>query len=223
MFAWRDNEKPQENLTIVLIGDYSVGKTCIFERLAGQNFTHDTPTTIGVDFRTLRVKIGDSLIKVKMWDTAGMERFRSIVSCYFAGSQVVLMICDCTNTESIVNLKRSWLKFMYASPSYRRDTLLYVVVNKWDIKRRMDVTAGQTLESKKEFVRKLLGSIGHRKIFFVSAKTGENLEDMLGEVVKDARQVLKERGDRLPTRSSLRIVSSPEEDSYSNRCCCELM
>lgn len=67
----------------VLIGDSGVGKSCILH-----NFIHnkciqyfksvkkDSDHTIGVEFGSKFIHIGDKEIKLQIWDTAGQEKFK---------------------------------------------------------------------------------------------------------------------------------------------------
>ena len=58
---------------LVLIGDSSVGKSCLLLRFADDAFTESYISTIGVDFRFRTVTIGDKIIKLQIWDTAGIK------------------------------------------------------------------------------------------------------------------------------------------------------
>ena len=50
---------------VVVIGDMSVGKTCLVCRLCGGKFPEYTETTIGVDFLECKVEVEGEPIKVK--------------------------------------------------------------------------------------------------------------------------------------------------------------
>nr|AAC09072.1 putative GTP-binding protein RAB11 [Trypanosoma cruzi] len=66
------------NLTfkVVIIGDSGVGKSNLMTRYTANEFSQDTPATIGVEFMTKSIKIEGRDAKVQIWDTAGQERFR---------------------------------------------------------------------------------------------------------------------------------------------------
>ena len=61
---------------VVLIGDSGVGKTNFLTRYAWDQFTHESRTTIGIDFACRDVQHESKKIKLQVWDTAGQERFR---------------------------------------------------------------------------------------------------------------------------------------------------
>lgn len=65
---------------VVLIGDSGVGKSNLLSRYTRNQFNLESKTTIGVEFATRSVTIGDKVIKVQIWDTAGQERYRAITS-----------------------------------------------------------------------------------------------------------------------------------------------
>lgn len=66
--------------SVVLIGESGVGKTNLLSRFTRNEFSHDSRTTIGVEFSTRTVMLGTAAIKAQIWDTAGLERYRAITS-----------------------------------------------------------------------------------------------------------------------------------------------
>ena len=66
--------------TVVLIGESGVGKTNLLSRFTRNEFNHDSRTTIGVEFSTRTILVGDAAVKAQIWDTAGLERYRAITS-----------------------------------------------------------------------------------------------------------------------------------------------
>lgn len=86
------------NCKIVLVGECSVGKTALTQRLAYDMYTECINTTIGVDYSTKIFKMNDSnLVKLQMWDTAGQENFISLIRTYYkdvGGAIIVYDVCD---------------------------------------------------------------------------------------------------------------------------------
>lgn len=58
-------------LKLVLVGDSGVGKSNIISKFTKNEFNFESKTTIGVEFASKVVPIGDKSIKVQIWDTAG--------------------------------------------------------------------------------------------------------------------------------------------------------
>lgn len=46
-------------------------------------FEENIMPTVGVDFSSKMIKIGDKKIKLQIWDTAGHEKFRTITKSYY--------------------------------------------------------------------------------------------------------------------------------------------
>ncbi|KFQ58570.1 Ras-related protein Rab-25, partial [Pelecanus crispus] len=67
-------------------GESGVGKTNLLSRFTRNEFNHDSRTTIGVEFSTRTVLVGDAMVKAQIWDTAGLERYRAITSAYYRGA-----------------------------------------------------------------------------------------------------------------------------------------
>ncbi len=55
---------------VVVLGDYSVGKTNIVRRIFNKDFDENTLTTIGIEFGTLEINdTHDNTILIQLWDT----------------------------------------------------------------------------------------------------------------------------------------------------------
>ena len=48
------------------------------------------------------------IVKLQIWDTAGDQRFRNLISTHYRGADGIMLIYDVTDEESFVNLP-SWL------------------------------------------------------------------------------------------------------------------
>ena len=149
---------------LVLIGDTSVGKSCILTRYADDQFTENYVTTIGVDFRFKTMIVMDKIIKVQVWDTAGQERYRSITNAYYRGAEGILIIYDQTNKESFNNID-NWIEEVTKYTG--KDVIICALGNKCDLKDN-EISSDDI----KNYIKK-------RKIKFfkVSAKTGSGVED----------------------------------------------
>ncbi|CAN6584629.1 unnamed protein product [Malus baccata var. baccata] len=103
---------------LLLIGDSSVGKSCLLLRFADDSYVDSYISTIGVDFKIRTVELDGKTVKLQIWDTAGQERFRTITSSYYRGAHGIIIVYDVTEMESFNNVKQ-WLNEIdrYASDS----------------------------------------------------------------------------------------------------------
>jgi len=103
---------------LLLIGDSSVGKSCLLLRFADDSYVDTYISTIGVDFKIRTVELDGKTVKLQIWDTAGQERFRTITSSYYRGAHGIIIVYDVTDMDSFNNIKQ-WLSEIdrYASDS----------------------------------------------------------------------------------------------------------
>ena len=155
---------------MVLIGDTSVGKSCILTRFADDQFTDNYVTTIGVDFRFKTMIVMDKIVKIQVWDTAGQERYRSITNAYYKGAEGILIVFDLTNEESFKNIK-TWIKEVTSFTG--QDVIILCLGNKMDIKNEINHDIIE--QFKKET---------NLEIYNVSAKTGEGIENAFIHIIE---------------------------------------
>lgn len=77
-----------------LVGHYGVGKSTLGHMLSEGRFDPSITTTVGMDFFTKTIKLSEynnHSIKLQIWDTAGQEKFRSIVMSYLRDVFVALL------------------------------------------------------------------------------------------------------------------------------------
>ncbi|KAJ6575083.1 ras-domain-containing protein [Mycena capillaripes] len=92
----------------IIIGEAGSGKSCLLHHFTHNSFKDHSQHTIGVEFSSRTVKLGEKRIKLQLWDTAGQERFRSVTRSYYRGAAGALLVYDITNRDSFTNLSR-WL------------------------------------------------------------------------------------------------------------------
>ena len=105
------NNSSEKNISIkiTLIGDSSVGKTCIINKYIKNDFNEgDLLSTIGASYSEKIIKKFNKTISLDLWDTAGQERYRAIGRHFYKKSYVTCLIYDITNETSFKNLKDIW-------------------------------------------------------------------------------------------------------------------
>ena len=128
---------------IVLVGECSVGKTALTQRLVYDTYQEKMNATIGVDYTTKIFKMNDSsLIKLQMWDTAGQENFISLIRTYYkdvGGAIIMYDVCD-KNTFNRVHFWYNELK-----KNALEDYPILIVGNKIDGNRVVHTYEAQEL------------------------------------------------------------------------------
>ena len=153
-------------LKYIIIGNSSVGKSCITMRYIHDSFNEEFKTTIGVEFGSKNVTIKGKIYKIQIWDTAGEETFRSITRAYYKNSVCACIVYDITNRNSFLDVK-SWLDdCKKQSP---KTVILVLIGNKIDLEEQREVS----FEEGNKFAK------DNNMLFFeTSAKNGDNIENI---------------------------------------------
>jgi small GTP-binding protein len=136
-------------------------------------------------------------------DTAGQERFRSIVSSYYRGTHSVLMVYDMTCEQSLQNCIDYWHgeAQRYCSPT--EDIPVILIGNKSDLfYKTSEEHQARIMERANQFALDT-NNMAHVQ---TSAKTGENIEAAFESIVE---KMMRGRLDRARAlRSSSRVIPS---------------
>jgi small GTP-binding protein len=63
---------------VVFIGSQGVGKTSIINRATAREFSDQNVPTVSGSWQQYDVQIGDKECCLRIWDTAGQEKYRGI-------------------------------------------------------------------------------------------------------------------------------------------------
>ena len=88
-----------------LIGDSSVGKTCILLRIIQGSFKENAPSTIGADYKSQVTKIGKDDVQVQLWDTSGQDKYRSVAKNFFRNSDGIFIVFSMNVVKSLKGLQ----------------------------------------------------------------------------------------------------------------------
>uniref|UniRef100_A0A8C2LQP4 RAB43, member RAS oncogene family n=1 Tax=Cricetulus griseus TaxID=10029 RepID=A0A8C2LQP4_CRIGR len=94
---------------LVLVGDASVGKTCVVQRFKTGVFSARQGSTIGVDFTMKTLEIQGKRVKLQIWDTAGQERFRTITQSYYRSANGAILAYDITKRSTFLSVPH-WIE-----------------------------------------------------------------------------------------------------------------
>ena len=97
---------------LLIIGDSTVGKTSILGRYANGVFNAHYLATIGLDNFTKDEVIDNKTIRIKIWDTAGQEKYQSLTKGFFRNAQGIMVVFD-INRMYNWKCKRSQIHLMF--------------------------------------------------------------------------------------------------------------
>ena len=94
---------------VVFVGQSGTGKSSILERFTQNSFTSYTESTIGASFAVGTITLDQKKIKIDFWDTAGQEKYNSLVPLYYRDAKVGVVVYDITSKCSFDKAKY-WLE-----------------------------------------------------------------------------------------------------------------
>eukprot|EP01083_Nonionella_stella_P042147 114037_1 len=198
---------------VILVGDSAVGKSSILHKYVDNQDTDLYLQTIGVDFKIKTIFIEDNAVKLQIWDTTGQERFRSITTSYYKGSNIFLVVFDITDRKSFTNVERH----LHQINQHANHGNLYgmmLIGNKCDLKNDRVIDAEEAQQ---------IANQSNVQYLEVSAKTGERLDSMFQCAAKNA--VLKKKALDIICKEEKRTytMSSTPSSSGSSTCCCTVL
>ena len=173
-------------LKIVWLGDNAVGKTSMLMRFTEGSFQATYPE---FEQKIKHVSLSGQDVKLLLWDTMGMERFRNITSGYLLGHDLVFLVFDVSNEASFTNME-GWLMEVK-----RRPTSIKVLIG-----NKIDCPDGPR---KVDSARAKAWADEHQLGYFeISCKTGENVEAAImqsAEIALKKKLELEARGTETTT------------------------
>ncbi|XP_065900712.1 ras-related protein Rab-1D-like [Dysidea avara] len=173
---------------VIIIGDYGVGKTSILLRFIKDVFYSNPVAEAGYisDF-VKEVDLKGKLIKLHIWDTAGLERHTVLTDQYYAKADAVIMVYDCCDQKSYSSIDK-WYSEMRRNLADKLDDNMPVIMvaNKKDkLKEAMKEATTKYIDFK--IAQKKATTLGYTCIG-TSAKSGENIQKlfkMVAEALSD--------------------------------------
>ncbi|XP_033625868.1 ras-related protein Rab-22A-like isoform X2 [Asterias rubens] len=180
MMSARSTSKRANGFKVCIIGNSTVGKSCIASRLVNDEFSDKTSLTIGAYMLKELVVDGESYY-LNIWDTAGQERFRSLAPLYYRDASAIVLVYDITNEESFASLRTTWFPALRSCTN--ADIVLAVVGNKLDLHDRERLIQTEEARGYADILAALFAE--------TSAKTGENVTQIFTEIVRRVREKKK--------------------------------
>ena len=187
-------DKITHKFNVILVGDTSVGKTSILNRFIGKQFSSTYKCTVGVEFKIKSILLDPyTSSELKIWDTCGEEKFKSITRQYYKDANGVILLYDLSDKKTFDSLN-NWLKeIRNNAPKY---CSIIVVGNKADLERKVSNDDAMTF-AKNENVSYLE----------VSAKNGINIELIFEKLSKEMVIKSKEIEDENNNKNTINYKS----------------
>ncbi|KFO85134.1 Ras-related protein Rab-44, partial [Buceros rhinoceros silvestris] len=190
---------PDHLYNVLFIGDSHVGKTSFLYRLHANTFNPHLTATVGLDYQVQNFVVDNKRFALRLWDSAGQERYHSITKQFFRKADGVVLMYDITSEYSFSDV-RYWLSCIQEGAENGVPVLL--LGNKTDCTAERQVPAEEGERLAKE----------HQLMFFeCSAASGHNVSESMVSLIR----LLKVHEDELKNKAE----EVPKPPQKKKGCC----
>ncbi|XP_009945228.1 PREDICTED: ras-related protein Rab-13-like [Leptosomus discolor] len=180
---------PDHLYNVLFIGDSHVGKTSFLYRLHADTFNPHLTATVGLDYQVKTLVVDNKRFALRLWDSAGQERYRSITKQFFRKADGVVLMYDVTSECSFSDVQY-WLSCIQEGAEDGVAVLL--LGNKTDCAAQRQVPTEEGERLAKE----------HQLVFHeCSAASGHNVSESMVSLIrllKIREEELKNKAEEVP-------------------------
>ena len=124
-------------IKVILLGEAGTGKTNLINACCNVQFNPNSSSNLTASFSEKKIEINKTQYNLKIWDTAGQEKFRSLNTLFIKDSQICILVYDITNRASFRELD-FWKK--QVTDLLGDKPLIAVVGNKIDLYENEEIS-----------------------------------------------------------------------------------
>ena len=174
--------RPLNEAKLILVGQGSVGKTSLINRLINDYFNPNEAQTDGLSVTNWMINVNTKNVRLNVWDFGGQEIYHATHQFFLTKRSLYLLVCNCRTSED-ENRLDYWLKLIQ---SFGDQSPVIIIGNKRD---------EQPLDINRKALREKYSNI--KDIIETSCQTGYGLEELTQAIHREVGQ-LKEVYDLLP-------------------------
>jgi small GTP-binding protein len=204
----QNKEEISEVIKLIIIGSVSVGKTSLLLRYATGKFQSITKSTSTASFISKIKEVNGKLYEIKLWDTAGQEKYRSLTKIFIKDAKMALLVYAIDDENSFKDLDM-WLNIVKEVNNEK--IILGIAANKADLYDKAKVTD----EQGKQYAKKIGASWSSTS----SLQDDNGIDGLVDELLE---KYLKIKGNNGNTNESKGITLSSknmEENEKGGGCC----
>ena len=141
------------SIKVIILGDSYVGKSSIINRLINNKFT-DLPNTLSIEYHTYITSVNDFILRMQLWDTAGQEKFNSLISNYYKGTEVAIFVYSIDKEDSFKNVQR-WFNNLKDNTEKSENILLgnkKDIIDEDESQRKVDTETAEKFANDNKFL-----------------------------------------------------------------------
>lgn len=121
---------------ILLLGNTSIGKSCLLLRTTDDTYTEAYISTIGVNFKAIRCEYQGRKIYTQLWDSIGQERF-GMQGAFCRNPNILFLCFDLTDRKSFQDV----IRHFNDRKSSESITTVILVGNKCDLEHEREISS----------------------------------------------------------------------------------
>ena len=169
-----ETQNDELKFKLIVVGDINTGKSYILNRFTKNVFEEHYNAPIELDFISKNYTIHNQEVRLVLYDTAGQEKFRSLIPMYIREAQIILLIYDISNKNSFDSIPKWFSDILNVKDD---EAVFGLIGNKNDLNDKREVTyeEGKKLADEKNIIFEE-----------ISAKTGNNINELFHDKVFEA-------------------------------------
>jgi small GTP-binding protein len=214
----KDVLKYDKSLKIVLLGETMVGKSSIVHRVCDGKFIDHLSPTISIEYFNYITRVNKDLtIRMQIWDTAGQEKFDSIVKQYYQSSDFGIYIYAIDDLQSFEKLK-DWV-YKAKDNNNNNDMKGILLGNKSDLEsnRKVSYYEGEKFAKENKFIL-------FKEISCKNDNDSEKILEVFDEIskityAKGRTSVLDSDSMNYEATNSMRALNKKMHKEKKKKCC----
>ncbi|MCC3593462.1 leucine-rich repeat domain-containing protein [Microcoleus sp. PH2017_28_MFU_U_A] len=178
----RREVRPLHEAKFLILGEGSVGKTSLINRLTHNQYNPNEPQTDGLNITNWQITVNTKPVKLNVWDFGGQEIYHATHQFFLTKRSLYLLVSNCRTSED-ENRLEYWLKLI---ESFGDASPVILVGNKCD---------EQPLDLNRKALRDKYPNI--KAIIETSCQSGTGIDELRSAIHTEISQ-LKEVYDLLP-------------------------
>ena len=196
-----------EVIKLIIIGSVSVGKTSLLTRYATGNFQSVTKSTSTASFISKIKEVNGKLYEIKLWDTAGQEKYRSLTKIFIKDAKMALLVYAIDDEGSFKDLDM-WLNIV--KDINNENIVLGIAANKADLYEKAKVTD----EQGKKYAEKIGASWSSTSALLDDNGIDGLVDDLLEKYLKN------NQNNKINENKGLTLTNKNSDESEKGGGCC---
>ena len=126
---------PKEiSLKFLILGKSSTGKSMFSQRINTKyqeftKFKDNYLQTVGFEFYTQKIRIGNHIFRINFWDCCGQELYRSLIQNFYKNACAFLIFYDSCDKDSFIKAK-FWIEDIF---KFNPKSFCVLIRNKYEL------------------------------------------------------------------------------------------